>query len=292
MFFEIALIGTTASGKTHIAGILAREFEAVILSLDSLCVYKEINIASAKPSKEELGSLDYFGVNLLSVKEHFNVGLFIKEYQKAKEFAKNKNLPLIIVGGSGFYLKTMIEGLSSKVLQTKSSLSNDAIYKLLKELDPHQKIEKNDTYRLKKWLSIYEQTGEIPSEFLKRTQKSGVLKNVEIYELVWDKELLKKRIQARTKEMLDKGLLEEAKELFSRFDNKLKALNSIGLKECKEYLEGKISFDELENLITIHTTQLAKRQRTFNKKFQSKALEFDKAVEILKTKFSQKTNAL
>lgn len=292
MFFEIALIGTTASGKTHIAGILAREFEAVILSLDSLCVYKEINIASAKPSKEELGSLDYFGVNLLSVKEHFNVGLFIKEYQKAKEFAKNKNLPLIIVGGSGFYLKTMIEGLSSKVLQTKSSLSNDAIYRLLKELDPHQKIEKNDTYRLKKWLSIYEQTGEIPSEFLKRTQKSGVLKNVEIYELVWDKELLKKRIQARTKEMLDKGLLEEAKELFSRFDNKLKALNSIGLKECKEYLEGKISFDELENLITIHTTQLAKRQRTFNKKFQSKALEFDKAVEILKTKFSQKTNAL
>jgi len=292
MFFEIALIGTTASGKTHIAGILAREFEAVILSLDSLCVYKEINIASAKPSKEELGSLDYFGVNLLSVKEHFNVGLFIKEYQKAKEFAKNKNLPLIIVGGSGFYLKTMIEGLSSKVLQTKSSLSNDAIYKLLKELDPHQKIEKNDTYRLKKWLSIYEQTGEIPSEFLKRTQKSGVLKNVEIYELVWDKELLKKRIQARTKEMLDKGLLEEAKELFLRFDNKLKALNSIGLKECKEYLEGKISFDELENLITIHTTQLAKRQRTFNKKFQSKALEFDKAVEILKTKFSQKTNAL
>lgn len=292
MFFEIALIGTTASGKTHIAGILAREFEAVILSLDSLCVYKEINIASAKPSKEELGSLNYFGVNLLSVKEHFNVGLFIKEYQKAKEFAKNKNLPLIIVGGSGFYLKTMIEGLSSKVLQTKSSLSNDVIYRLLKELDPHQKIEKNDTYRLKKWLSIYEQTGEIPSEFLKRTQKSGVLKNVEIYELVWDKELLKKRIQARTKEMLDKGLLEEAKELFSRFDNKLKALNSIGLKECKEYLEGKISFDELENLITIHTTQLAKRQRTFNKKFQSKTLEFDKAVEILKTKFSQKTNAL
>ncbi|HFP7570030.1 TPA: tRNA dimethylallyltransferase, partial [Campylobacter jejuni] len=100
------------------------------------------------------------------------------------------------------------------------------------------------------------------------------------------KEILKKRIKTRTKEMLDNGLLDEAKILFSKFDHKLKALNSIGLKECKEYLDGEISFKELENLITIHTTQLAKRQRTFNKKFQSKALEFDKALAILRMKFS------
>lgn len=285
MFFEIALIGTTASGKTYIANALAREFNAVILSLDSLCVYKEINIASAKPSNDELKSIKYFGINLLSVEEHFNVELFIREYQKAKEFALNANLPLIIVGGTGFYLKTMIDGLSEKTLESKSALSNDEIYTLLINIDPNYKIEKNDTYRLKKWLGIYEQTGEIPSEFLKRTQKMGVLKDIEIYELAWDKEILKKRIQTRTKQMLDKGLLDEAKILFSRFNHKLKALNSIGLKECKEYLEGKISFNELENLITIHTAQLAKRQRTFNKKFQSKILKFDEALAILRVKF-------
>lgn len=285
MFFEIALIGTTASGKTYIANTLAREFNAVILSLDSLCVYKEINIASAKPSSDELKSIKYFGINLLSVEEHFNVELFIREYQKAKEFALNANLPLIIVGGTGFYLKTMIDGLSEKTLESKSALSNDEIYTLLINIDPNYKIEKNDTYRLKKWLGIYEQTGEIPSEFLKRTQKMGVLKDIEIYELACDKEILKKRIQTRTKQMLDKGLLDEAKILFSRFNHKLKALNSIGLKECKEYLEGKISFNELENLITIHTAQLAKRQRTFNKKFQSKILKFDEALAILRVKF-------
>lgn len=285
MFFEIALIGTTASGKTYIANALAREFNAVILSLDSLCVYKEINIASAKPSSDELKSIKYFGINLLSVEEHFNVELFIREYQKAKEFALNANLPLIIVGGTGFYLKTMIDGLSEKTLESKSALSNDEIYTLLINIDPNYKIEKNDTYRLKKWLGIYEQTGEIPSEFLKRTQKMGVLKDIEIYELAWDKEILKKRIQTRTKQMLDKGLLDEAKILFSRFNHKLKALNSIGLKECKEYLEGKISLNELENLITIHTAQLAKRQRTFNKKFQSKILKFDEALAILRVKF-------
>lgn len=285
MFFEIALIGTTASGKTYIANALAREFNAVILSLDSLCVYKEINIASAKPSNDELKGIKYFGINLLSVEEHFNVELFIREYQKAKEFALNANLPLIIVGGTGFYLKTMIDGLSEKTLESKSALSNDEIYTLLINIDPNYKIEKNDTYRLKKWLGIYEQTGEIPSEFLKRTQKIGVLKDIEIYELAWDKEILKKRIQTRTKQMLDKGLLDEAKILFSQFNHKLKALNSIGLKECKEYLEGKISFNELENLITIHTAQLAKRQRTFNKKFQSKILKFDEALAILRVKF-------
>ncbi|ECW7656381.1 tRNA (adenosine(37)-N6)-dimethylallyltransferase MiaA [Campylobacter coli] len=288
MFFQIALIGTTASGKTYVANALAKEFNAVVLSLDSLCVYKEINIANAKPSKDELMNLNYFGVNLLSVDEHFNVELFIREYQKAKEFAIMNDLPLIIVGGTGFYLKTMIDGLSQKIQDTTSNLSNDEIYTLLLKIDPAYKIEKNDTYRLGKWLSIYESTNEIPSDFLKRTQKDGVLKDIEIYELVWDREILRKRIEARTKEMIDNGLIEEARMLFSNFDNNLKALNSIGLKECKEYLENKISLKELENLITIHTSQLAKRQRTFNKKFQSTPLDFSKALILLRNKFLAK----
>ncbi|MBK2000033.1 MULTISPECIES: tRNA (adenosine(37)-N6)-dimethylallyltransferase MiaA [Campylobacter] len=285
MFFEIAIIGTTASGKTHLANLLAKNFDAVILSLDSLCVYKEINIASAKPSKEELENFHYFGINLISVNEHFNVDLFIKEYQKAKEFAKLKNLPLIITGGTGFYLKTMIDGLSQKIEEIKTDLSNDEIYSLICKIDPDFKIEKNDTYRLRKWLSIYEITKEIPSIFLKQTRKQGILKNIEIYEIIWERNLLRDRIKIRTEKMLKNGLLEEAKELFSKFHHDTKALNCIGLKECKEYLNGKISLNELENLITTHTAQLAKRQRTFNKKFQSVSLNFNEAFEFLKQKF-------
>ncbi|MBZ7928530.1 tRNA (adenosine(37)-N6)-dimethylallyltransferase MiaA [Campylobacter molothri] len=285
MFFEIAIIGTTASGKTHLANLLAKNFDAVILSLDSLCVYKEINIASAKPSKEELENFHYFGINLISVNEHFNVDLFIKEYQKAKEFAKLKNLPLIITGGTGFYLKTMIDGLSQKIEEIKTDLSNDEIYSLICKIDPDFKIEKNDTYRLRKWLSIYEITKEIPSIFLKQTRKQGILKNIEIYEIIWERNLLRERIKIRTEKMLKNGLLGEAKELFSKFHHDTKALNCIGLKECKEYLNGKISLNELENLITTHTAQLAKRQRTFNKKFQSVSLNFNEAFEFLKQKF-------
>lgn len=284
MFFEFALIGTTASGKTSLANALAREFKAVVLSLDSLCVYKEINIANAKTSQQILGELDYFGVNLLSVCEHFNVNLFIKEYEKAKQFAKTKSSPLIITGGTSFYLKTMMEGLSAEVGERQSSLSNDEIYTLVQKIDPKFKSEKNDTYRLRKWLSIYENTNEIPSVFLKRTRKKGVIDNLLIYELIWDKELLRENIAKRTKTMLKNGLIEEATYLFENFNPALKPLNSIGLKECKSFLDGKISLNELENLINTHTAQLAKRQRTFNKKFQSTPLKFNEAFSILKQK--------
>lgn len=285
MFFEFALIGTTASGKTSLANALAREFKAVILSLDSLCVYKEINIANAKTHEQTLKELDYFGVNLLSVCEHFNVNLFIKEYEKARQFAKTKDLPLIITGGTSFYLKAMMDGLSAKIEERQSSLGNDEIYTLLKQIDPEFKSEKNDTYRLRKWLSIYENTGELPSVFLKRTQKKPVIENLLIYEITWDKKLLRENIAKRTKTMLQHGLIEEAKYLFRNFNPSLKPLNSIGLKECKSFLDQKISLSDLENLINTHTAQLAKRQRTFNKKFQSIPLEFDKAFNILKQKF-------
>lgn len=286
MFFEFALIGTTASGKTALANALALEFEAVILSLDSLCVYQEINIANAKVEKKLLEQLDYFGINLLSVSEHFNVSLFIDEYQRAKKFAQAKQKPLIITGGTSFYLKTMMDGLSDKIEEVPTNLNNNEIYELCTKLDPKFKVAKNDSYRLKKWINIYEATKELPSEFLQKTKKEGILKELEIYELCWDKEALKQNIKKRTQTMLKQGLIEEAKKLFSHFDANLKPLNSIGLKECKAYLNNEISLKDLETLINTHTTQLAKRQRTFNKKFRSTPLEFHQATSILRKKFN------
>ncbi|AJC86883.1 tRNA (adenosine(37)-N6)-dimethylallyltransferase MiaA [Campylobacter sp. RM16704] len=282
MFFEFALIGTTASGKTELANKLAYEFNGSILSLDSLCVYKQINIASAKTDEKTLNELDYFGINLLNVDEHFNIALFFEEYKKAKAFAQKNNQMLIITGGTSFYLKALIDGLSANFKESQSSLSNDEIYNLMIKIDPHVKIGKNDSYRLKKWLGIYEQTHKIPSEVLKETKQEPLIKKLDIFEISWQKELLEKRIIVRTKNMLNEGLIDEAKMLFDNYDNNLKALNSIGLKECKEFLDEKINLKELEELIIIHTRQLAKRQRTFNKKFIKKNLHFEKSYEILK----------
>ena len=282
MFFEFALIGTTASGKSEVANALASEFDAIILSLDSLCVYKEINIASAKPEIATLERIEHFGVNLLSVVDKFNVGLFFDEYQKARARALKLEKPLIIVGGTSFYLKALMSGLSAKVADTDTAMSNDAIFALMNEVDKNAKISRGDTYRLRKWLSIYEKTKQIPSEFLKNSLQKPLIKELKIYELVVDKENLRQRVQNRTQKMLEMGLVGEARELFANFDESLKPLNSIGLIECKDFLRGLITQNELATLINTHTMQLAKRQRTFNKKFERVQIQSEKACANLR----------
>ncbi len=109
---ELALIGPTASGKSDLALRLALEHNAYILSLDSLSIYKEINIASAKPSKEELSQVDHFGIDLIYPDEAFSVGIFARLYKEIKLRCEKEEKNLIIVGGSSFYLRTLIQGLS------------------------------------------------------------------------------------------------------------------------------------------------------------------------------------
>lgn len=287
MFFEFALIGTTSSGKSELANALASEFEAIILSLDSLCVYKEINIASAKPNKTALERVEHFGVNLLSVADKFNVALFFDEYKRARKRAFELDKALIIVGGTSFYLRALMSGLSQNVPESTTPLSNDAIFALMSELDKNAKIAPNDTYRLRKWLGIYENTGQIPSEFQKNSLQEPLIKELEIFELVVDKENLRQKVEFRTQNMLKMGLVDEARALFAKFDESLKPLNSIGLKECKDFLAGKIAHSELATLINTHTMQLAKRQRTFNKKFKRVQICGDEALQSLKTKLSK-----
>ena len=267
MFCEFALIGTTASGKSDLALKIAREFNGVILSLDSLSVYKEINIASAKPTALELESVKHFGINLIFPNEYFSVGEFIKEYEKAKSYAQNLQIPLIITGGSGFYLKAMMSGLAPKIRDIKCDLNLEQIYELILKIDPEfgSKFSKNDKFRLEKWYSIYKTTGEIPSKFLRENTAEPIISNLQIFEILWDREVLRDRIKIRTEKMLENGLIDEAKYLFDKYGFETKSLNSIGLKECGEFLRGELGKNDLYEQICTHTAQLAKRQRTFNK---------------------------
>ncbi|WP_086245807.1 tRNA (adenosine(37)-N6)-dimethylallyltransferase MiaA [Campylobacter devanensis] len=289
MFYEFAIIGTTASGKSDLAIKVARELDGVILSLDSLCIYKEINIASAKPSSDELALVKHFGIDIASPNDEFCVGDFIAEYKQALAYAKNLDIPLIITGGSGFYLKAMLSGLAPKTKPIKIDISDDEIWNLAVKIDSEfcSKFSKNDKFRLHKWYQIYTQTSAIPSQWLRDNTSQPVIKNLPIFELIWDKIELIERIKIRTKNMLQNGLIDEAEYLFKHYNNSLKPLHSIGLKECKEYLNGKINLNELENLIIIHTAQLAKRQRTFNKGFDSIKLDgknLDLSVILTKIK--------
>ncbi|MCD8212718.1 MAG: tRNA (adenosine(37)-N6)-dimethylallyltransferase MiaA [Campylobacter sp.] len=266
MFCEFAIIGTTASGKSALALQVAREFQGIILSLDSLALYKQIDIASAKPSPTELQSVKHFGIDEIFPNENFSVGMFFKIYEKAKKYAENANRPLIITGGSGFYLKAMLSGLSPDIPKCETP-PNDEIYALAVQKDPQfaAKFSPNDSYRLEKWYQIYKFSAQIPSEWLSENTSEPIVKELEIFEILWDTDAIRARIKERTKAMFAAGLIDEAKFLFNAYGYDTKALKSIGLKECGEFLQGKLAHAELEELISTHTAQLAKRQRTFNR---------------------------
>jgi len=272
---EIALIGPTASGKSDLALKLALENNAYILSLDSLSIYKEIDIASAKPSKEELSQVQHFGVDLIHPNEEFSVGIFIKEYLQVKERCITEGKNLVIVGGSSFYLRTLIQGLSpipeysqetkDKVAQLLLNLGS--AHKLLFDIDPEymKTIETGDRYRIEKMLLIYIQTALSPSQYFEQNPANPIIKDIPIYEIDVQKEYLKERIALRTQKMIDMGLVDEVCALeykYSRFPNALKA---IGIIEVYEYLDGRLTLEQMKDEIILHTVQLAKRQQTFNK---------------------------
>lgn len=265
---EIAIIGSTASGKTGLSLEIAQQTNSIILSLDSLSVYKEIDIASAKPTKEERGDIVHFGIDEVYPNEKFDVVQFIQCYKRAKQYAQEHGKNLIIVGGTGFYLKALKEGLSQGVSNKQQlDIPMDEAYEMLYQLDPQymQKIERNDRYRIEKAYCIYKQSNLAPSKYFELNPKEPVAKDLKIFEILWDREELRKRIALRTKQMMSEGIIDEVIYLEKKYAREPNCMSSIGIIETLEYLDGKITREELEEKITLNTAKLAKRQNTFNK---------------------------
>ena len=265
---ELAIIGTTASGKTALSLEIANKTNSIILSLDSLCVYKEIDIASAKPTKIEIGDIVHFGIDEVFPDEKFDVIEFLNLYKNAKEYAEKNMKNLIIVGGTGFYLKALVDGISDGLKEnTNLDMSLNDTYNLLYSLDKEymQKIEPNDKYRVEKAYSIYKQSGLTPSEYFLKNPKIALSPNLPIFEILWEKDELINRISLRTKQMIKSGLIDETIYLEKKYTRGPNCMSSIGIVETLEYLDGKISKQELEDKIIQNSLKLAKRQNTFNK---------------------------
>jgi tRNA dimethylallyltransferase len=265
---ELAIIGTTASGKTALSLEIANKTNSIILSLDSLCVYKEIDIASAKPTKIERGDIVHFGIDEVFPNEKFDVIEFLNLYKNAKEYAEKNMKNLIIVGGTGFYLKALVDGISDGLKEnTNLDMSLNDTYNLLYSLDKEymQKIEPNDKYRVEKAYSIYKQSGLTPSEYFLKNPKIALSPNLPIFEILWEKDELTNRISLRTKQMIKSGLIDETIYLEKKYTRAPNCMSSIGIIETLEYLDGKIDKKSLEDKIIQNTLKLAKRQNTFNK---------------------------
>ena len=272
---QIAIIGPTASGKSDLAIKIAQKTDAYILSIDSLSIYKEINIVSAKPSAEELSSVRHFGIDVLYPNEYFSVDIFIDLYKQVKQQSENDSKNLIIVGGTSFYLKSLLQGLSplpeitekieEKVELQLKELEN--VYNYLSEVDEKymQNISPSDRYRIQKALLIYEASNITPTQWFKNNPPQAIINDLDIYNIDVDREVLRERISKRTFKMLDEGLIDEVCFLEQKYSRAPNSMGSIGIVEVLQYLDGEVTQEEMLLNISTHTAQLAKRQQTFNR---------------------------
>ena len=290
---QLSIIGPTASGKSNLAIKVAQKINAYILSIDSLSIYKEIDIVSAKPSKNELAYVKHFGIDVLYPDEYFSVETFINLYKEVKKLCQNDGKNLIIVGGTSFYLKSLLSGLSALPninaktrLDVKEELKElNECYSLLYDADKEymQNISPNDAYRIEKALLIFRASKLTPSEYFIINPPKPIIENLDIYNIDVERDILQERITNRTQKMIHAGLIDEVCYLEQKYTRLPQSMNSIGITEVLEFLDGKTTKEQMSELISTHTAQLAKRQQTFNRtQFANiKSLKLNKLEELL-----------
>lgn len=270
----ITIIGPTAIGKTTLAIKIANYFKTEIVSADSRQFYKEMNIGTAKPSTSELNSIKHHLINNKSVNDNYNIYDYEKDALKSIESIFNKKDIAILVGGSGLYINTVLYGLDEIPgisAEVRNSLYLDlelkGIKKLqekLKLLDPssYRSIDINNPRRLIRALEVSISTGKSYSSFLKKKKKKRDF-NIIVLGMNQERLDLYKKINTRVDNMVENGLINEVKELYTL--KGLNTLNTIGYSEVFNYIEDKYSLDECINEIKKNTRRYAKRQLTWFK---------------------------
>lgn len=277
--------GPTATGKTSLSINLAMLGNAHIINFDSLLFYNEINIGCAKPSSEEMSHIPHHMINIRSISNPLNAAGYIKLAIPLIEKIHQEKKSVILVGGSGFYLQALLYGMfeSQTTCSTISKRSNELylskgiepFIKELKEndLDSFNLYHVNDHYRIRRAVEHFWQTktpfSKARLEMKQKREELAPSKRWQTLHIHIDmnKDEHYKVIQNRTKQMLEKGLIEEVKSLLvSGYTGHEKPLQSIGYKETLMYLQNEYDLSQLEEKINTSTRQLAKAQRTwFNK---------------------------
>ena len=275
------LIGPTASGKSNLAMKLMSKFPFEIINADLYSSYKGLNIGTAKPLKEELNKYKHHLINILEPTMDYNVSQYCKDANKCiNEILSSNKIPLI-TGGSMMYVYQLLNGLSHEYNVSDTDLklikfiqnqyTNEQIVKAISGFNPAliNKININDSYRIEKLLERLISNKNNKHNF-KGLYKEKNLKIYIIFITIDDREFLRESIKKRTSGMLNDGLIEEVKNLLSKFNlnNKTQCMKAIGYKETLEFLNKDISLDVLNSSITVATQQLAKRQVTWMNKFK------------------------
>lgn len=258
----ILIVGPTGTGKTTLSIKLAKKYDAVILNADSTQVYTEPLIATAKIKEHEKEGIEHYLFDSVSLNDDYTLYDYQKDGRRLLDRFISENKNVIIVGGSGLYVKAL---LYNYVLEDKkeinidfSEYSNEELKNKVLALDPESDIHVNNRQRLESFLKHYYETGKV----IKKTDEiNNKLYNFISIGLKSDRETLYKMLDKRVDSMFNEGLLDEAERLYKM--NLKNYTNIIGYKELNEYFNGNISLDEAKELIKRNTRRYAKRQFTW-----------------------------
>ena len=277
-----ALVGPTASGKSALALAVAEAAGAELVSLDSMLVYRGMDVGTAKPDPAERARVRHHLLDLVAPNEEFDVARFQAELVRALEDATARNARVLFVGGTGFYLKVLLErmfegpdvdrALRARLEARVASEGNAALHAELARVDAPSaaRIHANDTKRIVRALEVFEQTGRALSEWQREWSSFGATSAGRARTLVGlalDVPELDRRIAERTRAMLDLGWAEEALAIERSCGFSKTSLQALGYREALELAHGRATRAETEAKIALATRQFARRQRTWYRKF-------------------------
>jgi tRNA dimethylallyltransferase len=279
---KILILGVTASGKSTLAFNLALSLDAEIISIDSMKVYRRMDIGTAKPPKQALERIKYHLIDIVEPSNSFSVGVFVDAALQAIEQIRGRDKPIVAVGGTALYIKALLYGLFHgpgadeqlrAELRARAKVEGLAeLHRELANVDPtaSENISPKDAKRIIRALEVYRITGKPITAQQKQWEAPDVTHDWTIIGLRREKAEENKRINARTKKMIEAGLVDEVKSLLSEEKPLSKqARSAIGYAEIIDHLAGRMSLEDAVELIKKNTRRLAKNQRTWFKTFKN-----------------------
>ena len=279
---KILILGVTASGKGALAFELAKAIDAEIISVDSMKVYRRMDIGTAKPPAEKQKLIPYHLIDVVEPSEAFSVDKFLDLTEQAVDDIQGRGKSVVAVGGTAMYIKALLFGLfegpgSDEAIRTRLQKSArdvglDPLHLKLQQVDPDaaERIHPNDEKRIIRALEVYEITGKPISHFQKQWEQTHPSGDWLVIGLRREKEIESRRMNARVKKMMEAGLLEEVVALLAEPQPlSQQAAAAIGYAEMIAYLKGGTDLDETVEKIKINTRRFAKSQRTWFKTFRN-----------------------
>jgi len=277
---KIVVLGPTSVGKSALGIVLAEKLNGEIISLDSMQIYKWMDIGTAKPSAEELAAVPHHLIDCIPLNEKSDVASFITKAKEIESEILSRNAIPILVGGTAMYIKAFVDGLfegpksSPEIREKFTSIANEKgseflHRELLSPIDPitAKKIHPNDLFRIIRAIEVYELTGKPISAQQTQWNQNNKSTEYKLIGLTMPRELLYKKIEERVDKMINSGLVDEVKKLKSLGIEKNKtAAQAIGYKELLAHINGEYSLERAIELIKRNTRRFAKHQLTWFRK--------------------------